>query len=166
MIVKCYVVRRHPHDPFGQAIELQRPVRISLKYQNLSMRLRMKTSADWKAASASMFAGIEPVSIRPRPAAAPRRARHPSRRAAACPPRPSRCRRLLPLARSSSQRRRARSVRLAVTKSFACASGKITVPMSRPSSTAPSRAAKSRWKASNAARTPGMDATDAAAASA
>ena len=51
-----------------------------------------------------------------------------------------------PLACSSCQRRRARSSRLAVTNSFTPASGKITVPMSRPSSTAPGSAAKLRWK--------------------
>ena len=66
-----------------------------------------------------------------------------------------------PLARSSSQRRRARSARLAVTNSFTGASGKITVPMSRPSSTAPRAAAKPRWKSSSAARTAGMAATAA-----
>ena len=103
---------------------------------------------------------------RPRPAAAPPPALHPSRRAGACPASTVAMSRLMPLARSSSQRRRARSARLAVTNSFAAASGKITVPMSRPSSTAPVRAAKSRWNASSAARTPGIDATAAAAASA
>ncbi len=44
----------------------------------------------------------------------------------------------------------------AVTNSLACASGAITVAMSRPSSTAPAAwRANARWKCSRAARTPG-----------
>ena len=61
---------------------------------------------------------------------------------------------------SSARRRAARTSSEAVTKSFASASGQITVPMSRPSSTAPpSRRAKRRWKSSSAARTSGSAAT-------
>ena len=59
----------------------------------------------------------------------------------------------------------ARTSALAVTKSFTSASGQTTVPMSRPSSTAPgSRRAKPRWKSSSAALTSGMTATIEAAA--
>ena len=47
-----------------------------------------------------------------------------------------------------------RASALAVTKSLARACGKTTVPMSRPSSTAPGPSPKPRWNASNAARTP------------
>ena len=61
-------------------------------------------------------------------------------------------------------RRRARTCGAAVTKIFTSASGQMTVPMSRPSSTAPGgRAAKSRWKATSAARTSGMAETTEAA---
>ena len=50
-----------------------------------------------------------------------------------------------PRARSSAQRRRTRSSKLAVTNSLACAPGQTTVPMSRPSIAAPGgRAAKRR----------------------
>ncbi len=52
-------------------------------------------------------------------------------------------------------RRSARTSGLAVTNSLAVASGQITVPMSRPSSTAPPAcAANWRWKSSRAARAP------------
>ncbi len=48
----------------------------------------------------------------------------------------------------------------AVTKNFTSASGQITVPMSRPSSTAPAgSAAKARWACRSTARTAGMAAT-------
>src|SRR5581483_770840 len=60
----------------------------------------------------------------------------------------------LPCAWNSFARRLARTCGLAVTKIFTSAPGQITVPMSRPSSTAPpGRAAKPRWKASSASRT-------------
>ena len=53
---------------------------------------------------------------------------------------------------------------VAVTKIFTSASGQITVPMSRPSSTAPGGvAAKSRWNSSSAARTSGIAETIEAA---
>ena len=53
---------------------------------------------------------------------------------------------------------------LAVTKIFTSASGQMTVPMSRPSSTAPpGRAAKARCASISAARTPGIAATTEAA---
>ena len=53
---------------------------------------------------------------------------------------------------------------VAVTKILTSASGKMTVPMSRPSSTAPGgERPKSRWKASKAARTCGMAETSEAA---
>ena len=55
---------------------------------------------------------------------------------------------------SSRCRRRALSSGAAVMKSFTCASGQTTVPMSRPSSTAPgSCMANWRWKARSASRT-------------
>ncbi len=65
---------------------------------------------------------------------------------------------------SSSARRRARTSGAAVTKIFTSAFGQITVPMSRPSSTAPGGvAANSCWKLNSAARTSGMaETTDAA----
>src|SRR6056297_3369237 len=70
-----------------------------------------------------------------------------------------------PASESSPQRRLARTVSDAVTKSFTSASGQITVPMSRPSSTAPpARRAKAFWKSRSAARTSGTDATLLAAA--
>ena len=53
---------------------------------------------------------------------------------------------------------------VAVTKIFTSASGKTTVPMSRPSSTAPGGARpKLRWNASSAARTSGTAETSDAA---
>ena len=53
---------------------------------------------------------------------------------------------------------------VAVTKIFTSASGKMTVPMSRPSSTAPGGVRpKSRWKPSSAPRTSGMAETTEAA---
>ena len=65
---------------------------------------------------------------------------------------------LAPAARRSGAA--ARTSGEAVTKIFTSASGQMTVPMSRPSSTAPARrAAKPRWKSSSAARTSGMAAT-------
>ena len=48
--------------------------------------------------------------------------------------------------RSSRKRRSARAAGEAVTKSFTGASGKMTVPMSRPSMTAPREPGKRRWK--------------------
>ena len=58
----------------------------------------------------------------------------------------------------------ARTSGVAVTKIFTSASGQITVPMSRPSSTAPGGcAAKSRWKSNSAARTAGIAETIEAA---
>ena len=71
---------------------------------------------------------------------------------------------LSPRPRSSRARRRARTSGVAVTKIFTSALGQITVPMSRPSSTAPGgAAANSCWKLNSAARTPGMaETTDAA----
>jgi len=71
---------------------------------------------------------------------------------------------LCPAAFSSSARRRARSWGAATTKIFTSAPGAITVPMSRPSSTAPGGlAAKSRWNARSAARTSGIAETIEAA---
>ena len=54
-----------------------------------------------------------------------------------------------PIASNSSARRRARTSGAAVTKIFTSASGQMTVPMSRPSSTAPGG-----WRRSRAARRP------------
>ena len=82
-----------------------------------------------------------------------------------------------PRSRNSLARRRARASGLAVTKSFTAASGQTTVPMSRPSITAPfgvtlwlkigGCAAKSRCIASNSARTAGnAERTDEARATA
>ena len=52
-----------------------------------------------------------------------------------------------PRSRTSMNRRSARASRLAVMNSFTCASGAITVPMSRPSSTAPPGwVANARWR--------------------
>ena len=61
-----------------------------------------------------------------------------------------------PVATYSRARRPARTSGLAVTKIFTSAFGQMTVPMSRPSSTAPGGvAANWRWKASRASRTGG-----------
>ncbi len=95
--------------------------------------------------------GRRPGSCRVRRAPGCRRARRPR------PP-------ALPAAANSSARRRARTSGAAVTKIFTSACGQMTVPMSRPSSTAPGGlAAKSRWKASSAARTCGIAETIEAA---
>ena len=117
-----------------------------------------------KAASASSVGGVEQHRVRAPGAAGRRRGRCRARRAPASRPRPAPSG-TVP-GRSSCQRRRARAAGLAVTNSFTGASGKTTVPMSRPSSTAPISPGKSRWKSSSAARTPGCAATALAAASA
>src|SRR5438270_1801 len=62
-----------------------------------------------------------------------------------------------PRALTSMVRRRARTLGSATTKIFTSAWGQITVPMSRPSSTAPGgSAANCRWKLIRASRTLGI----------
>ena len=69
-----------------------------------------------------------------------------------------------PRLRASRVRRRARTAGSATTKIFTSASGQITVPISRPSSTAPGGfAANWRWNSTNASRTRGMAETTEAA---
>ena len=108
--------------------------------------------------------GIEQVRVRRLLRAGRRRGACRARRGAGCRPDIGLVGRARPAARYSAARRRARTSGVAVTKIFASASGQITVPMSRPSSTAPGGcAAKSRWKSSSAARTSGMAETTEAA---
>ncbi len=106
-----------------------------------------------------------PASARPGPVSrGPRSGSCRARRACGC--RRARWRRRFarPAARYSLARRLARTSGAAVTKIFTSARGQMTVPMSRPSSTAPGgAAAKSRWKAISAARTSGMAETTEAA---
>ena len=64
----------------------------------------------------------------------------------------------------SSARRRARSSTEASRKILRSASGRTTVPMSRPAMTIPPARARSRWRSSSAARSSGMaDTADTAA---
>ncbi len=70
-----------------------------------------------------------------------------------------------PVWAGSLARRRARSSGAASRNSFTSASGKTTVPISRPSMTMPPSAPSSRWRSTSTARTGACRATIAAAAS-
>ena len=84
-------------------------------------------------------------------------ARHRARRAPGYRAKDFQCVLEIPFSINCLYRRPARSSGLAVRNTLSGASGKTTVPMSRPSATRPGGRRKARCRSSSAARTAGMD---------